>query len=462
MKKTTLIAVGAFAVLLAVVLATRETEVNEGVQKLSLPPLKGDVTAIDFTGPTPAKLVAENGQWKVNGFAADDAQVKGLTDALKDFRAADFVTEKTEKHAEYEVDDVKGTKMALTTATGPAWVLVFGKAAKSGGTYVREAKSNAVFTTQSPVAFHVKKGVSGWRKKGIATAPASEMMKVTVTQADGVLGLQRGADGKLELVPAPPAGFRFDESAAQRLVQQLSALTAQDFADSLGAQVATVDVELKGGKQLAMKIGAKQGDTVPFSIDKDPQVYLLPAYATEAVLKKPEDLRELTLLGAFEPEKVTRVAISAGGKSTVLVKDAAGWKVVEPKTPPAGFELDPAMVQQQLQRFRALRGTKAVTGVSDAAAGFSKPSASVELTLEGGARQAFKLGSETPQKELYAKGSADALVYAVGAHEKQQLEQGVELFKKRPPPDMSQIRGLEQLPPDVRRQLEAQLRQRGN
>ena len=60
---------------------------------------------------------------------------------MKDFHASDFVTEQEAKYAEYEVDDAKGTKMGLTTSSGPGWSLVFGKAAKSGGSYVRDAKA---------------------------------------------------------------------------------------------------------------------------------------------------------------------------------------------------------------------------------------------------------------------------------------------------------------------------------
>src|SRR5438270_3494145 len=108
MRKMTLLAVGAFGALLVVVMATRETHLNEGVPKLTLPALNGEVTQIEVTGANAAKLTYESGAWKVNGFAADEGQVKAVTDALKDFRAQDFVTEKTEKHAELEVDDAKG------------------------------------------------------------------------------------------------------------------------------------------------------------------------------------------------------------------------------------------------------------------------------------------------------------------------------------------------------------------
>src|SRR5262249_3551479 len=135
------------------------------------------------------------------------------------------------------------------------------------------------------------------------------------------------------------------------------------------------------------------------------------------------------------------------------------WKVVEPKKLPAGFAFDPQTVTGQLSRFKGMRAARAVTGVTDAAAGLNKPTATVELTVEGGKKQTVRVGTELPSKELYVKGRADGLIYAIGAHERASLEQGLELFKTRPMPDPGQIRGLEQLPPDVRKKLEAQLRQ---
>ncbi|MBK7857380.1 MAG: DUF4340 domain-containing protein [Archangiaceae bacterium] len=461
MKRTPLIAAVVFAVLLAAVIFTREDTVNEGVPKLKLEPLGGEVTQVEVTGAFQAKLTSEGGAWKVNGFAADEAQVKGLTEALKDFHAQDFVTEKTEKHAELEVDDAKGTKVVVSTAAGPKWSLVFGKAAKGGGSYVREAKSSAVFSTNSPVAFHVKKNATAWRKKTITTAPAADVARVTVTQPSGAFTLVN-KDATWALEPAPPPGFRFDPGAAQRYVQAATSLQAQDFTDALGEQVASIALGLKDGKTVTLKLGAKKADnTVPLSVEGDPQVYLLPQWSAEQLLKTQEDLRDTTLL-AFEPDQVEKLTLTASGKSTVVAKSGGAWKVLEPKSLPAGFEFDPASVPGQLMRLKNLRAAKAVTSVADGAAGFGKPTASVELQLTGGKKQSLKFGGETPSKELYVKGSADALTYAIGAHERQAFEQGVELFKKRPPPDMSQMRGLEQLPPEVRKQLEAQLRQRNN
>ena len=75
--------------------------------------------------------------------------------------------------------------------------------------------------------------------------------------------------------------------------------------------------------------------------------------------------------------------------------------------------------------------------VADAAAGLTKPTAVVEVTLKDGKKQAIRFGGDTPAKDaLYIKGEG-ALTYTIGTAQRGSFEGGVEMFKKRPPPDMS-------------------------
>jgi hypothetical protein len=93
MKKATWIALGVFAVLLVVVLARRETQVNVGVPKLALPTFTKDkVKALDISGPVTASLVKEGEEWKVFDpakpdakFVAEPQQVASALDAIARF-----------------------------------------------------------------------------------------------------------------------------------------------------------------------------------------------------------------------------------------------------------------------------------------------------------------------------------------------------------------------------------------
>jgi hypothetical protein len=196
-------------------------------------------------------------------------------------------------------------------------------------------------------------------------------------------------------------------------------------------------------------------------------VYGLPQYAASQLRKRLVDFRDLSLFN-FEPQKVTKLKVQAGGKAVVVEKEGEGWKLTEPRKLPDGFEFEPSQVTMQLLWLRNIRGTRLVEGqVSDAQAGLTSPAALVEVTVEGGPVQTLRLGKEAPgtansPKELYARSTIDALTYAVSDGLRVRLEQGPELFKRRPPPPSlagaGQMKGLESLPPDLRRQLEAQMR----
>ncbi|MBI3180779.1 MAG: DUF4340 domain-containing protein [Myxococcales bacterium] len=571
MKKSSFVALGIFAVLLAVVLLTREKHVNVGVPKLELPAIdKAKVTSIEASGPRAAILSREGQGWVVADpkkpevkHAADEDHVRAALDALVELRARDFVTERPEKHAEYELDEAKGLKVKVSMEGVALLELVFGKGAKGGGVYLREAKGNAVFVTPSGFPWQVRKDAGGWRRRVVTTAKAEEISKLSIALADGSkLSLQQGEGSAWTAGPETPlpAGFRFDPEAAGRLAQQFSSLNALDFADGLSEEAlglsgphSVVEASLKDGRVVKLHLGTapdsqelgraqalkgqfgpideaggekdgklsradlekaagdgerpedvrkaarkladeaalfasydvgmfagrandgaideedltsviRTAGTVPAKLEGDPQLYLLPSWGAAELRKRLEDLRDLTLM-SFDVSKATKLVISASGKRTAAAKEGGAWKLVEPKTLPSGFEFDPGQVDAQMQALRSVRALRALADAKDAQAGLAKPSATVEVSLEGGGSQVFRIGAEltgpTGGKEVYAKGSADGLVYAMDPYFKTRLETGVELFRKPPPPpDMSQIRGLEGLPPDVRRQLEAQLNQR--
>jgi hypothetical protein len=478
-----LIAVGVFAALLVVVLATRDHgNVNVGVAKLELPTVdKAKVTSVEISGAMTATLKKEASGWTVADASksfhpADDGQVNSLLEGLKDFKAEDFITDKAERLGELEVEGPKAlTLKVFAEGTVPALEVVFGKQGKTGGTYLRTPSGKQVFITRSSLVWSARREANTWRKRGFFPSSLDQVSKVNVKLEDGtVLALESGTDGKWSpgATSPTPAGFRFDPNAAQRLVATLASISAMDFLDSAPGVPAQASVEawLKDGKSVVLQLypelaavsdgGHPAQAGVPVRVEGDPQVYVIATSQAGELKKRLTDLRDTTLL-AFDAAKAQKLVIAAGGKKTVVAKDGAGWKLVEPKAMPAGLEFEPSVVLGQLAALQHLRASAVAAGVTDAQAGFAKPTATVEVSVEGAPVQTVKFGGPAPSGQLYVKGSADALVYAIDAAARSRFETGVELFKKPPPPpaNMGQMRGLESLPPDVRRQLEAQLRQ---
>jgi hypothetical protein len=464
MKKPTIAALAVFAVLLVAYLATREKEVSVGVQRFEPVALSSSaIDAVTVTGANAAKLERGANGWTVADpakpdakFAADEGQVTQLLNALAELRAPDFVNDNPEKHAEYEVTTEKGTSV-VATGGGKTLSFVLGKGSKSGGTYVRKPDAKAVFATPSPVGYLVKRNVTAWRKKAIATAPVAEVTRVDAARADGSGWSIASTDGAWTLASPAPAGFRFDANAAQRLVASLTTLSAKDFlsADGDFSKAHGFTLTKKDGATVKVTLSATKRDDGSFAlkVDGDAQQYLVDSWLAEQLDKPLEGLRDLSLL-SFDPTKVTKLTLTAAGKKTVVAKEGEAWKLVEPKTAPAGMEFDGAQVPVQLGRLKALRAAKFVEK-----AALGAPSTTIELVHDG---KPVKLvfGADTgSSSEVYVKGNADDLVYAIAGAEKQAWSDGTKLFNRPPPPpDFGQMQGLEQLPPEIRRQLMEQLR----
>jgi hypothetical protein len=492
MKRGTLIALGVFAALLVLVLATREPRVSVGVRKLEPPKLdKAQVTLLELTGARNVTLRKEAQGWQVMDpgkpdvkYAADEGLVTSAIEAVNEVKGPDFVTDRAERLAEYELDDAKGLKLKVSQGGGPAVELVLGKTAKNGGVYLREAGSNDVFAHQGRLDWSVRKEVKDWRKRQLVALKVEDLSELVVRSRTGEsVTLKAGASpGEWSLAEgtATPAGFRFSAQAAQQLAQQLTGLYAQDFLEGEAAADSatgladahdTVEARLKDGKKVVVHLGrepeAKDGSgVVAARVEGDAQVYQLSGYVASQLRKRLGDFRDLGLFG-FEPAKVTKLKLQAGGAPVVVVKEGTKWKLSEPKKLPDGFEFDPVQVDAQLGWLKGLRAARLVEGqVSDGQAGLASPAALVEVSVEGGQVHTLRLGKEAPGtpaggKELYARGSVDALTYAVGDGVRARLAQGVELFKRRAPPSFAGaggIQGLESLPPEVRQKLEAQLR----
>lgn len=470
MKKGTIGAVLVFVALLAAVLLTREERVSEGVPRLDfVAPAADQVTTVELAGPTPAVLSKGAAGWRVADptkpevtYPADEALVASLLAALTEVKAGDHVTARAERVAELELDAAKGVTVTARGGGGVLASLVFGKAAKAGGWYVKRPSSPDVFTTTARLGSLVRRDVSGWRQHRLVSLKADELVAIKVRLEGSPLELSL-KDGVWTVEPAPPAGFRFDASAAQRLAQELAALSAQSFsADSSEAtDVAQVELLAKDGRAVRLGLGAEAGGRVPVKVEGDPQVSWLPAAVARRLTPKLEELRDLRL-ASFEPEKARRLSLTAGGKRVELAREGADWKLVEPKTLPAGFDFDAQQVNSVLARLRQLRATRVDASPVAQAACRRPASASVALELEGGSAATVRLGGQLGPTERCATTSVDALTYVVADSERQWLERGLELFKRAPPPSFPQggIQGLEQLPPDIRAKLEAQLRQR--
>jgi hypothetical protein len=518
-----------FVVLLFVVIGRNDSNTKVGVKELKVEKVNKDaVEKIDVTLPpkkaaanagagadagpaeaSPARRVVlekQNGAWVVydgatpdKKFAADEAQVKTALDAIGEFATGELIANKKEKHAELEIDDDKGQLVAVTAKGKTALDLIFGRAAKGGGSTVRMKGSDDVFVAKGRLGSVVRKEVGAWRKKALFELKADEITRVAIANTDGSKLVFESStppappappDGGTAASPRPewklvepatlPAGFRLDKAQLSRPATSFATLRAQDFADGASDATAGFDqphtiVEANTpAKKTVVHLGKEDDKKRVFAkVDGDPQIYLLAAYSAKQLQKSIDDLRELTLFDA-KVDDVERVTFKGSAGTVVVQKKNDAWELVEPKAPPPEFEA--TQIGSQVAALLRLRGTR-VAGDAPATA-LAKPGPVVELQLKGGKKQTLRFGSGVPldaseaadakdakakePKEFYAKGAVDDLTYVIAAFTRNRYEKPAELFKKppAPPPGIGGggIPGMEKLPPDVRKKLEESMK----
>jgi len=398
-KNNALAAVGAvFLVLVGLWFVTRDGAPKVGVKELKVAKIDKDaVTKVEITipgqetkkddtapdeGPVEAKaepakkvvlekdgagFVVYDGDKADKRFAVDDTQLKPLLDAIGEFATGDLIANKADKLAGLEIDDARGLRVALTTTKGKELDLIFGRAAKGGGTTVRAQGQNDVFVAKGRLGAVAKKEVAAWRKKTILDKKPEDFTALSIARADGGK-VELVAETKEEEVPAPegaadagpppekkttttwklapsvalPEGFRLDSGAVTRLPGSLTSLRAVDFADDatdetagFGAAHTTVTARGKDGKDVVVHLGKKDDKgRLHLKVEGDKQVYLVADYTAKNLDKGLDDLRDLTVFTA-KFEEVERATFTSGKTKVVVKKADGGWVLVEPKTAPA-------------------------------------------------------------------------------------------------------------------------------
>lgn len=117
---------------------------------------------------------------------------------------------------------------------------------------------------------------------------------------------------------------------------------------------------------------------------------------------------------AVEADRITEIRLTFEGQASLLRKDAAGWKLVEP----VATEADPAEAASLAQSLANLELTRRVDdGPADLKEyGLEPPAIAVEFKAEGGATGSLRLGAKTATAgDMYAQKGGDAAVFLVSS-----------------------------------------------
>jgi hypothetical protein len=484
MKKSTIIAIAVFVLLLVGALAMLREKPERGITRVSFAEVKPDqVSRLEAGGKTPVKMTKDGDVWKLeSGKRADGVAIGRLLEAIPKIQSSTVVTRNPERFAELEVDEEKGTTVIAAAGDRELARFTIGKPAR-GGSHVRVGETVYAVRGVFPSVFTREAGQ--WIEKKLFDVDREQVEKIEVSLADGTGYALVLKDAKWTLAdPAVlPAGFRFDASQAESVANQVINARASEVLETdpgdektgLGGAVDTFTLVSKDGTRKVLRLGGEsEQKNVYARADGWDEVVTLFPHSSRALRKRPTDMRDLGLM-SFSPNDVVALEIENGDDKLRLERGAEPktWRIASAtEETPAGFALDQNLVEQRIVALRSSRA--AAVAPEGARTGLDEPTAKLTATDDQGASVELVFGADTKQDErdaVFARGNADSEPYVVAKFTRDNLTGGLETFAHQEAPPGGIAGGpagglgaidpaaLQNLPPEVRQSLLQQLAQ---
>jgi hypothetical protein len=428
MNRKTLLALATFAGLgiLAIIALTRPDKGERASDRQRPIPRMdtADIASIEVTKAGVTSIITRDGSaYKVTApvaYAGDEAVAKAAFEGVKKMDVSDLVTEKKEKHAEFEVDDKSGIHLVVKSKDGKALAdLIVGKST-GPGTMVRPTGKDEVWQATGISRYLFDKNAGDWRDKSMTSFTQADAEQIEVVAKDGgkavvkKTGEKVGTEDKWVVVESSQKIEKLDNAIPNGITASLSSWKTNEFADGVKLADAgleppqlTVTVSVKGGKKVTALIGNKKGDDDYYvKVPEAPQVFLVKKYNADRVVKRPIEFRDKTLCDIADAD-VSEIAVNHGDNSYTISKSGSEWKASKP----AKFELDSSKVTFT----SAFKEWKAQSFAEDATPktnGLAKPQATIAAKGKGGATCTIKIGDESKDKlNYYVMSGKGADVY---------------------------------------------------
>ena len=206
--------------------------INDATSTLSLPALTmADVSQVELArGDDTVRFTRHDGNWEVNGYPADYAQVGQLFGWLTDSTvASEMIARNRGSHARLGVD-TGGRRVTFRNGADTVLDLVVGASGRGfGSVYARQAGSDEVYLVRGSLGSLVGRGADSWRDRRIATVAADAVQRVIIQRGRAEVVLAR--DGEQWTV----GGAAADSTVVERLLRGLADITAIGFATAAEA-----------------------------------------------------------------------------------------------------------------------------------------------------------------------------------------------------------------------------------
>ena len=407
MDKKTTIMLGLFVLLLAGVIgakvAMRPAGDRKGDRPRPLPALKAaDIDDLEITMNKQTTKLKKSGEtWAVVApvsYAADAAAVKTALEKIEALAFEGTVTDRAEKHLDYEVTDEKGVRIVARKGSAVLADFLIGKIA-GGVTMFRLSGKNEVWRAVGSLRYVFGKETKSWRDHEVITFKRDDVEKVELETAAGKVVCKRepgekGKPDKWTILEAPVKIEKPDDAVPAGIMSTMMSLRAFDFADGakpeesgLDRPAATATTYLKGGATKKVLVGKAKGDQFYIKVPDRDQVFLVSKYSVERLTKKPIDFRDKSIVDV-KPEQIASVQIDFADKKIELQRAGEDWKA----TAPADLVVDPNKAKAVVSGFTNLKAY-AFADEAFAKEGMAKPAGSVTVRLKDKTSFTLKFGA---------------------------------------------------------------------
>jgi len=392
-----------------------------------------NLTGIDLevAGDQIGLVADEPGKWRIvkpRALRADAEMVADFLEKLEGAKAIEFVDDAPKSLAPYGLDKPSRVTVWLGREKDRSsrTLLVGRPEPEKKGVYVKREGEPGVMLTVEALWTALPKTVAGLRDKTVVAYAYDKLAKVELAHARGGVTLEK--DGTGWKLTAPEA-LKADSSAVTGFLWKIRDLRALGFLAETPAEAprflsrpeVTIRLWEEGAKEpktLLLQSSSERRGGLPAAVaavQGEGPVVLVEGKALAELTPGVAELRDRTLLPAFDIGDIKKARVAAGGDKPLVVEKSgeSEWKVVEP----ARGSTREGRVAGLLLTLRSLKWKEiAAKGPDDAAKfGLDKPEMEVTVFKDGGAELATLLVGRTDGAVTYVKVKADPGIFAVSS-----------------------------------------------
>jgi hypothetical protein len=384
---------------------------------------------LDVNGDQISLVADEPGKWRIvkpRDLRADQDLLAEFLDKLEGAKAVEFVDDAPKSLAPFGLD--KPSRVTVWVGKDKdrsSRTLLVGRAVpEKKGVYVKREGEAGVILTAEALWTAFPKTVAALRDKAVVSYAYDKLAKVEIVHGRGSVVLEKeGAGWKV----TAPEVLRADSGAVTQFLWKIRDLRALGFLAEGAADVPrflsrpeiTVKLwetgakepktlllqpstERRGGQPAA--IAAVQGEGPVVLVEGKMLAELTPGVA---------ELRDRSLLPAFEPGDVKRARVTGGDKPLVVEKTGdAEWKQVEPTR----GNTKEGRVANLLYALKALKWKEiASKGGDEAKFGLDKPEVEVTVFKADGSEMGTLQVGRSDGAVTYVKVKTEPGIYAVSS-----------------------------------------------